>query len=278
MMLWIRAGGEVLGVGVAYAIATSLPALLGKKALETRAAGRTQPGWFMALISGGLFALAVRPVIASLTLSTHSLMLSLWLLLFVLGFLLSMIEAVAFSEGPSPIRMGHVGGAMVAAAAAAVAAGFLIKPPTSGSLVTNLEAWVDRFGWTNLAIRVVGTAVAFMVAYCVIGSVAWYFVRPYYTDPKFGLRLRVPRGPVIILLQLGRGLLAVLALAPLIASSSAQGFDWWRRFSIALAVTSGVIPILGAAGWPRYLRVVHGLEIVVFALVYAFALWKILGV
>jgi len=37
-------------------------------------------------------------------------------------------------------------------------------------------------------------------------------------------------------------------------------------------------PDLGAAGWPTTLRVAHGIEIVVFALVYAFALGQILGV
>src|SRR5436190_17601862 len=277
MMPWVRAGAEVLGVGIAYALSTALPTLLGRRASGARAAGHRQPHWILSLIAGCLFALAVRPVIASLTLSTVGLMLSLWLLLFVLGFLLSMIEAVAFSEGPSPIRMRDVGGAMFAAAVVAVAAGCLIHPPSSGSLIANLERWLVRFEWTNLGLRLAGTAVAFMLAYCVIGSVAWRFVRPYYTDPKFGLRLRIPRGPVIILLQLGRGLLAILALAPLIASSTAHGFDWWWRFALALAVTSGVVPLLGAAGWPTTLRVAHAIEIVVFALVYAFALGQILA-
>lgn len=222
--------------------------------------------------------MAVGPLIASLHLSTHWLILALWLLLFVLGFLLSMIEAKAFADGPSPVRVRHVFGAMVASAVVALVTGLLIKAPSPGSLSVNLGQWVDTFEWHGLALRLLGTAVAFMVAYCVIGSVTWRFVRPFYEDPKLGLRLRIPSGPLVVLLQLGRGLLAILALAPLIASSSAHGFDWWARFALALAVTSGVIPLLGAADWPKYLRVVHGVEIVVFYLVYAFALWRILEV
>jgi hypothetical protein len=188
-----------------------------------------------------------------------------------------MIEAVAFSAGPRPIRGRHVLGAMGASAIAAVAAGLVIRAPSESSLTENLANWIAGYSVANLSIRLLGTAVAFMVAYCVIGAVAWRFVRHYYTDDSFGLRLRVPRGPVIIVLQLGRGILAVLALIPLLASSSAHGFDWWWRFAFALAVTGGVIPLLGATGWPTKLRVTHAVEIVLFELVYAFALWKILG-
>lgn len=96
-------------------------------------------------------------------------------------------------------------------------------------------------------------------------------------EPCRGLRLRIPSGPVVIVLQLGRGLLAVIALVPLLASSSARGLDWWYRFAFALAVTSGIIPLLGATGWPTKLRVAHAIEIVVFELVYAFGLWQILA-
>jgi hypothetical protein len=226
-------------------------------------------------VAGCLFALAVRPIVASLHLSTPGLILSLWLLLFVLGFLLSMIEAWAFADGPSPVGTRDVLGALAASAVVASVAGLMIRSASPGSLLTNVRQWIEPFGWRGFAVRLFCADLAFMVAYCVIGTVAWRFVRPYYSDPKLGLRLRVPSGPVVVLLQLGRGLLALVALLPLLASSSARGFDGWVRFSLALAVTSGVVPLLGAAGWPAYLRVVHGVEIVVFDLVFAFALWKL---
>lgn len=237
---------------------------------------RVQP--LVAIVSACLFALAVRPLAATLSLSTTGLAIALGSLLFVLGFLLSMIEASVFSDGPSSVRPRHVLGALAAAAIVAVATS--IVTPTAGSgggdLRENLFRWIDRQGST-LHVRIAGSAVAFMLAYCVIGSIAWRFVRPWYTDPKYGLRLRVPSGPWIILLQLGRGLLAVLALAPLIASTSARGFDWWCRFALALTVTSAVVPLLHATEWPVKLRVIHAIEIAVFSLVYAFALQQLFG-
>jgi NAD(P)-dependent dehydrogenase (short-subunit alcohol dehydrogenase family) len=203
-----------------------------------------------ALGAAVLFVLAARPVVQTLTLTTVDVIVALWLLLFVFGFLLSMIEAAAFTAGPSPVDARQVLGAMVGSGAVAAVAGLLMRTPTDVSLVANVHAWIDRYGAANLLFRLTGTAVAFMVAYCVIGSATWPFVRRFYTDPSFGLRLQVPRGPVIIALQLARGVLAALALVPLLASTSAHGLDWWRRFGLVLAVTSGVIPLLLASGWP----------------------------
>ena len=276
-MTWLETAGAAVAVGLVYSTVISLPAPRRSDGPRPDERSRScRPGWLPSFLSGCLFALAVTPLVASLHLSTPGLILALWSLLFVLGFLLSMIEAIAFADGPSPVRVRDIVGAAAAAGVAASVAAFLIRAPTSGSLLENFGRWIDAFGATRLAVRLLGTAVAFMVAYCVIGSLTWRFVRPYYEDPKLGLRLRIPSGPRVILLQLGRGLLAILALSPLLASSSVHGFDGWVRFSLALAVTSGVIPLLGAAGWPTYLRVVHGVEIVVFDLVYAFALWRIL--
>ena len=278
-MTWVESGGAVVAVGVACSAVAILPGLSRSQGSQRDKERRNlRQAWLASFLTGCLFALAVTPLVASLHLSTGWLILALWLLLFVLGFLLSMIEAKVFTEGPSPVRLRDLAGAMLASAAAASAAGCSIQASSPGSLSANFGRWIDSFGYTGLAIRLLGADVAFMVAYCVIGSVAWHFVRPYYEDPKFGLRLRVPSGALVISLQLGRGLLAVLALSPLLASSSAHGFDWWARFSLALAVTSGVIPLLSAEGWPTYLRVVHGVEIVVFALVYAFALSRIFAV
>lgn len=274
-MAWLEYCGAVVAVGVAYSTVISLPVLLRLQGAGHAEEGHSRPGWLGSFLSGCLFALAVGPLIGSLHLSIPWLILALWCLLFVPGFLLSMIEARVFTEGPGPVRMPDVVGAMVASAVAASVAGYLFVARSSGSLPANLGRWIDTFGWTGLTVRLLGAAVAFMVAYCVIGSVTWPFVRRYYEDPKSGLRLRVPSGPRVVVLQVGRGLLAVLALAPLIASSSALGVDWWVRFAFAMSVTSGVIPLLGAAGWPTYLRLAHGAEIVVFELVYAFALWRI---
>ena len=41
------------------------------------------------------------------------------------------------------------------------------------------------------ALNVAAAAIAYMVAYCVLGTIAWRFVREFYTDPVHGLHLRV---------------------------------------------------------------------------------------
>jgi hypothetical protein len=49
----------------------------------------------------------------------------------------------------------------------------------------------------------------------VFGMLVYTFVRPCYEDPAFALCLRVPAAPVILALQVGRGLLVVALVMPL---------------------------------------------------------------
>lgn len=276
-MNWISVFGAALLSG---AVCGALGWLADFISTAGRSAQKTRRGetGIRLLVTGFLFALAMGPLVATLKLGRFDLFLSLWLWLFVLGFCLSMIEAVVFTEGPSPIQRRHVLGIFGASAIVGGICAVILSPSAVGSAIDNIKDWGDRLGWVRFGACLVGTAIAFMVAYCTIGSVAWHFVRPYYTDPKYGLRLRIPSGPYIILLQLGRGIIAIFAIVPVIASSSAHGWDWWARCALALSVTMGVNPLVQATEWPMYLRVAHGIEIVVFACVYSFAVGMILGI
>jgi len=124
-----------------------------------------------------------------------------------------------------------------------------------------------------LALLVCGAAIAYMVAYCVLGSMAWRFIGPYYTDPAHGLRLRVPSAAVILPLQVGRGLVATTVLLPFLLSATEQDLQWWLGLSVSLALVAAVVPLLNARDWPCYLRLVHGIEIALFCFVQAASLW-----
>ncbi len=224
-----------------------------------------------------LFLPGAAPLCATLELSFSGLAIALGLALLVLGYLLSMIEATVFSDGPGPVRPIHVAGAVVVAGVIGPVTAGIVGGQGAGTLEANLGAWFSGAAVEVLLLRMALTACAFMVTYCVVGSVAWQFVKPYYDNPDSPLRLRVPGGGEVILLQLIRGCLAVAALLPLLVSSSASGGNLAWRLAVFLAMTQGVIPLLAAGGWPVRLRWVHGIEIVVFAGVWAFAAVGILG-
>lgn len=267
----------VLAVGAVNAGLGISASILGRTRREGGPAPRAEPGPRTLFVTGCLLALAAYPLVRTLSISTGGLFVALLGLYYCVGFLLSAIEAIVFSSGPSPIQPRDALGALVMASLCAGTASLVMSPASSASLLDNLERWFDLGGVQESALRIALAAVAFMVAYCVIGSITWHFVRPYYEDPRFGLSLRVPGAKVIIPLQLARGLVVTLVFLPFIASTSSQGAREYFLLSSALALPAGVVPLLSAVGWPTFLRLAHGIEIVIFAFVYGFALWRLLG-
>ncbi len=85
--------------------------------------------------------------------------------------------------------------------------------------------------------------------------------------------LRVPGGPTIIVLQTVRGLLTTMTLFPLIAIIPASDMIWWLELSLLLAAIMAIGPLIMATRWPARLRLIHAIEISVFAVVYSFTVW-----
>lgn len=91
-----------------------------------------------------------------------------------------------------------------------------------------------------------------------------------------GLKLRVPSGPVVILLQMTRGFVTALALVPLAAAVPTADTSWWLKLSLLLAAVMAIAPLLMATNWPVKLRVTHAIEISVFAVFYSYTVWWLL--
>lgn len=216
---------------------------------------------------------AYAPLCDGVRLGTPGLFFALAGVFVVLGFALHAVEGAIFTEGPSPVRGKDWLGAVASGVAlAGLAAWLLGYAGATGGVAERLGAWFDARGaaaWRRLAY----SAITYMVVYCVIGSATWPFVREFYEDPESPLRLRVPSGPVVIGLQLARGTVATLVLLPLVAAlPEAAHVAWaWPRLALAMAVTLSIVPMLTVRDWPLRLRVIHGVEITVFALVQSFA-------
>jgi hypothetical protein len=235
------------------------------------------PRWPVTLLSGILLGGAARWFAGTLSLGALDLALSLWAIFFLLGFLLSAIEATVFSAGRGPIRRSDIVGALLLNGILATVSGLLMATPTGTetTVLQQIDQGIRSLGWEQFTLRTAGAAIAYMVAYCVLGSIAWRFVRPYYTDPAHGLQLRVPSARIILPLQVGRGLIASLVLLPFVVGVS-QGISWWCGLSVSLAVVTAIVPVLNARDWPPYLRFVHGVEISIFCFAQAASLWWLL--
>ena len=172
---------------------------------------------------------------------------------------------------------GYVIPFVVAFIATGVMAAIAAALTSSGSLEFTLAdrcraVLAERSGW-GWVVRLGGVAGLYTFVYVAIGSATWPFVREYYQDPDNGLTLRVPGGRTIIVLQTVRGLLTTMALFPLIAAVPALDTLWWLKLSLLLAVVMAIGPLVMATRWPGRLRLAHGIEISVFAVVYSLAVW-----
>lgn len=225
------------------------------------------------VLSALLVLAGVYPLASVLDLSVPWMATALFVMIFVCGFLLHAIEASVFNAGR--VRRRDVAGACALAVVAAVIIALFVMSPSSGTVARHVAGWFADNGTTGAWLRIALSAVSFMVVYNMIGSATWPLVRNYYEDPKYGLNLRVPRGRTVILLQLGRGLLATLALLPVLTSSLIDGVQWWGRLAVAFAMLAAIVPLVSAVNWPVRLRVIHAVEITLFALVQTFAWWKL---
>jgi hypothetical protein len=208
--------------------------------------------------------------------------LSLWAFTFVLGFLLIALEGLVFMEEPEIRHAVHLVAGLCASGvveAAAVALGTMAAATDldSASLAERARAFFATRPLLNWSARFLGAAVAYMVAYMVIGSATWPFIRRFYTDPRFGLRLRIPGPFFLIGLQGGRGLATTAVLVPIVVATTPRDVCWCAKLALMLAATLGLAPLLLAHRWPWQLRLAHAAEITVFAIPYALTVWLLIA-
>lgn len=225
-----------------------------------------------------LHVLALLPLASATDLDRTGLFLACAAFLVVFGFVLHAVESRFYFTGEAAVPgRAWAGGIGLFLALAAVVA--LVAPRGPGDardLAAAVRHWAagePRGAFLPVAL----STVAFMVLYCVIGSLTWPFVRRHYEGPGATLSLRVPSGPVVVGLQLGRGLAATVALLPLLAGldEGIRGPVAWGLLVLPLGATFAVAPMIQAPrDWPLSLRLKHGVEILVFVALQAFAWWR----
>jgi len=221
---------------------------------------------------------AAIPMYLSPQLSFWDTYLSLWLIIYLVGFALIALEGAFFMESPEIHRVSQFVVAFIATGVmAAIAAALVSSDSHEFTLPDKCRTLFAGRSTEDWLLRFAGVSGLYTLAYVAIGSATWPFVREYYQSPDSGLALRVPGGPVIIVLQMVRGLLTSLALFPLIAAIPAPDSVWWFRLSLLLAAIMAIGPLIMATRWPARLRLTHAIEISVFAVAYSFIVWLLIG-
>jgi hypothetical protein len=275
---WLGAHvGRSLVVGVGYALSLMVGGMtmniLGLRLPSFARQPKPFQSLIFAVIAGTLTGLTLGPLGSRLNLPVLG-RACLWsLLVLVLYGLINMVEAVFFTTIPLTQLASSFAVLAFGQIAMAVLLTLLFRPQQTGpGLLTRLRETLAQRTGVSWAWRFGLAALAYLPIYYMFGMMVAPFVLPYYDNPDLGLKLTVPGISVILPLEIGRGLLYVLTLFPLIAVLRAG--VWSRAFWVGLtiAVLGCWVPMLQAVGWPLVLKVAHGLEITADGFVQGFVL------
>lgn len=115
----------------------------------------------------------------------------------------------------------------------------------------SLWSWI----WRALLI-----AALYVPTYLTFGALIYPLVKPYYTNPAYGLNLTTPSLGPFIVLELVRGLLYVVTLLPVLAVTCGSR---WQTF-LYVFVFTGLFngwQLVTNLTWPAQLRLAHTAEI-----------------
>ena len=271
-----------LVVGLGYTLATIVGGVvaeaLGLPLPEVATRMDPTQALVTTFLAGLVIGLTLGPLSARLALPTAECAGLLFAVIFVLNSLINVIEALFFTTIPAAEQLYGLVTSAIGHAGLALLLGLLFRPASvERGLLTALRETLSRRRWTSWAWRFGLAGLLYVPAYFFFGMLIYPIVRPYYEDPALGLSLAVPGFEVILPLEMGRGLLFVLTVFPLIAvlRRPRRSLAFWLGMTIA--VLGAVTPMLQASWFPLTMRVVHGLEITADSIVHALIIAWLLG-
>ncbi|MDQ2717891.1 MAG: hypothetical protein M3Z08_23595, partial [Chloroflexota bacterium] len=114
-----------------------------------------------------------------------------------------------------------------------------------------LWSWV----WRSLLV-----AVLYVPTYLTFGNLIFPIVKPYYTNPAYGLNLTTPSLGAFLVLEPVRGLLYVITLLPVLAVTRGSRWQTLLYTFVFTGIFNGWLLIANLT-WPAQLRFAHTAEI-----------------
>lgn len=260
---WI---GKVAAVAAAYFLGTMISGMVITAAGMPWPAFPNPPSQTTSLILGVFSSVLMAGCLALLAWGVRGSQPVRWLALTAFSYVIfglnNEIEAAAFTTfgGTATMLVFFVAPCLLGAAAAV----WLIRPATlpEPRLATALHRPASTWWW-----RVVLAWLAFPVIYIFFGMLVGPFVVPFYTAPGFGLTL--PGWDTILPVVLLRSALALAVTLPMLLLWSRSRRSLFVSLAIAFFAMMGLIGLAATTFFPPTLRVVHSIEILGDAVVYA---------
>jgi len=249
--------GELIAGGVITAAKLPWPTFPGSDEQSTNLLMSFVGAFFIA----GCMALLARGIRGSF--------ISRWLMIATFTYVTfgfnNQLEAAFFTAfgGTTTMMLFFIAPCVLGAAAAAK----LIRSDEGASKLETVLSGQPVSGWWW---RVVVAWLAFPVIYLFFGMLVAPIVVPYYQQLDFGLTL--PGMDTIIPLALGRSALFLAVTIPVLMNWAGSRQSLIGILGIAFFAMMGLVGLLTTFFFPPTLRLVHGIEILFDAVVYAWAL------
>lgn len=261
--------GKVAAVAAAYFLGTMISGMVITAAGMPWPAFPNPPSPTTNLILGVFSSILMAGCLALLANGSRGSQLVRWLALAAFSYVIfglnNQIEAAAFTTfgGTATMLVFFVAPCLLGAAAAA----WLVRPGTALQPrgVTVFDRPVSAWWW-----RLAVAWLAFPVIYVFFGMLVSPFVVPFYQDPSFGLTL--PGWNTILPVVLLRSALALAVTLPILLLWSRSRRSLFVSLAIAFFAMMGLIGLAATTFFPPTLRVVHSIEILGDAVVYAWVL------
>lgn len=147
----------------------------------------------------------------------------------------------------------------------------LFKPAERGvPILDNARRFFGSRSAGQWAWRLAVAVCAFPVIYWTFGSMVAPFVLEYYRQGQFGLAL--PRGGVVIAVQLLRSTLFLVAALPILMAWSGSRLRLTWALGLAFYVLVGLFSLIQSSWLAPMLLVLHNIEIFADSMVYALVL------
>jgi hypothetical protein len=263
---WI---GKVAAIAAAYFLGTMISGMVITAAGMPWPAFPNPPSQTTNLILGVFSSVLMASCLALLASGIRGSQPVRWLALSAFSYVIfglnNEIEAAAFTTfgGTATMLVFFVVPCLLGAAAAV----WLIRPATlpEPRLVTVLAGPLSTWWW-----RVVLAWLAFPVIYIFFGMLVGPIVVPFYKEPGFMLTL--PGWNTILPVVLLRSALALAVTLPILLLWSRSRRSLFVSLAIAFFALMGLIGLAATTFFPPTLRVVHSIEILGDAVVYAWVL------
>jgi hypothetical protein len=229
-------------------------------------------------VAGVVMGLTLGPLTTRLAVPFWGRAAALFLLLYGVGTILSVVEALFFTNYITAAQLFDVSNLV----APLLMAGLLawLFPPAAP-----IERCGDRFmatwrqrAWYSWLWRIALAGLLYVPTYLAFGMSVAPIVTPYYQDPALGLGLVIPGFDVMLPLEVLRGVGFVLAALPLVMLLRGPRWVVAGWIGLAIAVVGGWAPMLVADFMPPVLRITHGLEITADSFVQGLTIAWLLGV